>query len=321
MKTVKTIDGTLAGRLALGLHADLQMRLYEKISKMAPEKMLLEAADLDAWKRDIDVESDAARAVEASEATDRLKKKDEERDHIVSSLFEEIRQAAKSPIAQRAEAGRQLKLVVDTYKGLQTEGMGQETAHITGLLTDLGKSDVKGFVSALGLTQLVTMLRTANSEFDDIRTGRIDVKAADVLPKSKIIRRKNDETTFAIFRHIEAAHLIAATDADRKPLADLIDRINLITGETKISHHETAAAAKMATQKKREERENMLKPMLPAFEKDLGLPAGSLTFTGHSNVKNNKRRYEFAIAGSEKTVWALVNKDHLVEVVSLKPKK
>ena len=320
MKTVKTIDGTLAGRLALGLHADLQMRLYEKISKMAPEKMLLEAADLDAWKRDIDVESDAARAVEASEATDRLKKKDEERDHIVSSLFEEIRQAAKSPIAQRAEAGRQLKLVVDTYKGLQTEGMGQETAHITGLLTDLGKSDVKGFVSALGLTQLVTMLRTANSEFDDIRTGRIDVKAADVLPKSKIIRRKNDETTFAIFRHIEAAHLIAATDADRKPLADLIDRINLITGETKISHHETAAAAKMATQKKREERENMLKPMLPAFEKDLGLPAGSLTFTGHSNVKNNKRRYEFAIAGSEKTVWALVNKDHLVEVVSLKPK-
>lgn len=321
MKTVKTIDGTLAGRLALGLHADLQMRLYEKISKMAPEKMLLEAADLDAWKRDIDVESDAARAVEASEATDRLKKKDEERDHIVSSLFEEIRQAAKSPIAQRAEAGRQLKLVVDTYKGLQTEGMGQETAHITGLLTDLGKSDVKGFVSALGLTQLVTMLRTANSEFDDIRTGRIDVKAADVLPKSKIIRRKNDETTFAIFRHIEAAHLIAATDADRKPLADLIDRINLITGETKISHHETAAAAKMATQKKREERENMLKPMLPAFEKDLGLPAGSLTFTGHSNVKNNKRRYEFAIAGSEKTVWALVNKEHLVEVVSLKPKK
>ena len=321
MKTVKTIDGTLAGRLALGLHADLQMRLYEKISKMAPEKMLLEAADLDAWKRDIDVESDAARAVEASEATDRLKKKDEERDHIVSSLFEEIRQAAKSPIAQRAEAGRQLKLVVDTYKGLQTEGMGQETAHITGLLTDLGKSDVKGFVSALGLTQLVTMLRTANSEFDDIRTGRIDVKAADVLPKSKIIRRKNDETTFAIFRHIEAAHLIAATDADRKPLADLIDRINLITGETKTSHHETAAAAKMATQKKREERENMLMPMLPAFEKDLGLPAGSLTFTGHSNVKNNKRRYEFAIAGSEKTVWALVNKDHLVEVVSLKPKK
>ena len=77
----------------------------------------------------------------------------------------------------------------------------------------------------------------------------------------------------------------------------------------------------MATQKKREERENMLKPMLPAFEKDLGLPAGSLTFTGHSNVKNNKRRYEFAIAGSEKTVWALVNKEHLVEVVSLKPKK
>ena len=34
-----------------------------------------------------------------------------------------------------------------------------------------------------------------------------------------------------------------------------------------------------------------------------------------------KRQYELAVAGSEKTVWVLMKKDHLVEVVKVKPKK
>ena len=57
----------------------------------------------------------------------------------MTALFEEIRQAVQSPIAARAEAGRKLKIVVDTYKGLQWESIAEETSHIEGLLVDFDK--------------------------------------------------------------------------------------------------------------------------------------------------------------------------------------
>lgn len=41
----------------------------------------------------------------ASEQTARLAEKDRERDKLVTAIFEEIRQAARSPIAARAELG------------------------------------------------------------------------------------------------------------------------------------------------------------------------------------------------------------------------
>ena len=242
MKQVKQIDRTLSSKFSLGLHADLQMRLYAEISKMTPEKILLTAADLAAWKSDVDVESDAARRIMASEQTARLSVKDKERDNIVTALFEEIRQAVQSPIAARAEAGRKLKIVVDTYKGLQWESIAEETSHIEGLLVDLDKCTAD--LATLGLAPVVELLRTANAEFIAIRTDRALSKAADTLPAGRIIRRKNDETMNTVFRHIEAAYITVATDDDRQAISDLIDRLNRVIRETKTTHNESQAQKK-----------------------------------------------------------------------------
>ena len=75
MKPIKKIEETRSNRLTLGLHADMQSRLYALISKMPPEKILLEADDLIAWKKVIDIEQDLARVVSDSETTIRLRKK------------------------------------------------------------------------------------------------------------------------------------------------------------------------------------------------------------------------------------------------------
>lgn len=238
MKQIKEIIATNSGHISLGLHADLQMRLYVEIAKVPVAKILLDAADITDWKKSIDTESDVARRIMASEQTARLAEKDRERDKLVTALFEEIRQAARSPIAARAESGRKLQLVINPYKGLQRESLAEETAHITGLLTDLAKQ--QGDVNALGLQPLVALLKTANTAFADLRTTRAQSKAADTLPTGAAIRTRNDETTAAVFRHIEAAYLTAA-DPDRKPVSDLIDRLNRIIAETKTTHNESAA--------------------------------------------------------------------------------
>ncbi len=251
MKELKTIQGTLSGHLALGLHADLQMRLYAAISPIAPAKMLLEAADIAAWKADIDTESDVARSIMASTETALMAKKDAERDQIITSLFQEIRQASKSPIAARAQAGGRLKIVVNTYKGLQREADAEETAHVEGLLVDLSKPMNNADLTVLGLNVLVDLLTAANRDFNNLRTQRAESKAIDKLPVSKIIRKKNDTTMTAIFRHIEVAYMNAANDADAKLISDLIDKINHIVKETKTTHNESMAQKKSADKKKK----------------------------------------------------------------------
>lgn len=244
MRPIKTIDGTLSSTFSLGLHADLQMRLYAAISPVAPAKILLEAADIAAWQADIEQEKDVARAIMASSETALMTKKDAERDRIVTSLFQEIRQASKSPIAERAQAGARLKLVADAYKGLQWEADAEETAHIEGLLYDLAKPMNDADLTALGLNTLVDLLTAANKDFNALRTQRSDTKALDKLPAGKLIRKKNDMTMNALFRHIEAAYIVAANDADRTLIGDLIDKINHAVKETKTTHNESMAQKK-----------------------------------------------------------------------------
>lgn len=244
MRPIKTIDGTLSSTFSLGLHADLQMRLYAAISPVAPAKILLEAADIAAWQADIEQEKDVARAIMASSETALMTKKDAERDRIVTSLFQEIRQASKSPIADRAQAGARLKLVADAYKGLQWEADAEETAHIEGLLYDLAKPMNDADLTALGLNTLVDLLTAANKDFNALRTQRSDTKALDKLPAGKLIRKKNDTTMNALFRHIEAAYIVAANDADRTLIGDLIDKINHAVKETKTTHNESMAQKK-----------------------------------------------------------------------------
>ena len=53
------------------------------------------------------------------------------------------------------------------------------------------------------------------------------------LPASKAVRLKNDKMTTAIFRHIETAYMMAASDEDRKLVSELIDRINAAIHKTK----------------------------------------------------------------------------------------
>lgn len=324
MKPIKEIAGTLSTHLSLGLHADLQLRLYAEIAKVAPTKLLLDATDLPDWKKSIDTESDVARRIMASEQTAKLAEKDRERDKLVTAIFEEIRQAAKSPIATRAESGRKLLLVINPYKGLQWETVAEETAHITGLLTDLAK--LQADVNALGLQPLQALLRTANTAFSDLRTTRVQGKTANTLPTGAAIRAQNDATMTAIFRHIEAAHMVTATEPDRKVVADLIDRLNQIIAETKATYNERRAQKQAAFEAGKGEKARTLEkyraqllPLFPKLEATLGLPTGSLSFTGSFVGSGRLRHYELSILGQEAPIWVSIKGGKLVQVEA--PKK
>ena len=226
MKRAKPID-TIYVHYPLGMHVGLQEVLYGLIQPIAPEKILLEATDIPLWKADIDKEREVVRETKASEETKALAEKDAKRDEIITLLFQEIRLADKSLIEARKAAGHRLRLVVDTYKGLQRENLFEETGHVSGLLNDLDKPAAVADLTALGVKPLVEKLRTINGEFIALRDTRLKAKAAVNLPTGTSLRNKNDDTANQIFRHIEAAYLATTSDEDRKTISELIDQLNL----------------------------------------------------------------------------------------------
>lgn len=251
MKPVKAIDKTMSGQYQLDLHTDYQQRLYGVISKIEPEKIFLDAADIARWHTGIESESEIAREGRASKESESIKKKDEERDEIITALFQEIRQADKSPIPTRQASGHVLRLIVDTYKGLQSERWAGKTAHINGLLNDLGKPESAAAVTAIGVGQLVTMLRTANDEFNTLRESRSSKAAGINLPSSASVRKANDQMTTDIFFHIQMAYSMATNEAERKVVGELIDQINQRIREAKATFNQSEAQRKRRDKKRR----------------------------------------------------------------------
>ena len=270
MKRAKPID-TIYVHYPLGMHVGLQEVLYGLIQPIAPEKILLEATDIPLWKADIDKEREVVRETKASEETEALAEKDAKRDEIITSLFQEIRLADKSLIEARKAAGHRLRLVVDTYKGLQRENLFEETGHVSGLLNDLDKPAAVADLTALGVKPLVEKLRTINGEFIALRDTRLKAKAAVNLPTGTSLRNKNDDTANQIFRHIEAAYLATTSDEDRKTISELIDQLNQALRDVKTTHRQSLAQKK-AADKKPDDPKQPKTPKEPKQPKDPKTP-------------------------------------------------
>ncbi len=252
MKPIRKIDDPGNRRYPLDLHLDYQQRLYQVISRTEPQKIFLEEADIAEWLTNIKLESDVACEVRAAKESEALHEKDEERNYLVTTLFQEIRQAARSPIAARREAGHLLKITIAAYKGLQRNRWSGKTAHISALLADLSTTEAAEAMELLGTTAIANLLRRANGEFNDLREARSTLAAGIDLPTSQHVRGANDRMADAIFHHIEVAYTMAATDSDRQDIGDLIDQINQRTREAKATYKQSEALRKQKLRKKKE---------------------------------------------------------------------
>ena len=243
MKPSKSISG-ITHRYPMGMHLAMQDQLYGLIHPIAAEKIALEPTDIPGWKADIEQERELVRETTAAEETVSIIEKDKKRDEVITSIFQEVRLADKSLIEARHTAGHRLRLVVDTYKGLQTENKIEETGHITGLLNDLDKPAAAADLATLGLTPLVQKLRTYNNEFIALQDSRLKAGASTNLPPTAQVRAKNDATATEIFRHIEAAYLATTSDEDRKTISELIDQLNQALRDVKTTHRQSLAQKK-----------------------------------------------------------------------------
>lgn len=240
------------------MHTDYHQRLYGVISKINPEKIFLDANDIAMWHSSVGLENDISRETKAAMESESLQEKDKDRKTIITALFQEIRNAARSPLTDRREPGRVLKLIVDVDKGLQYERRAGKTAHINSLLIDLDKTRAAAAIASLNLTQIVQMLRSSNDEFNKIRESRSTKAAGIHLPSIKMLRQANDERIADIFFHIQMAYAMTDNESDRKIIGDLINQINRRTHEAKTTFKQSLALRRRKSKKKNAEDDTTL---------------------------------------------------------------
>lgn len=239
MAEIIKIDNSYLRNYTSGLHAQFHQRQYALVSGEDTRKLNIPDTLMAEWRRLIDLEISINREAQASVDTARMRKKDEERDKMVSYIFNTVSTERQSPDDASAEAAERLAVALRPYRGLQDEGFDTESLHIVGLLEDLGKLSAQ--VEALRLTAAVAKLKALNDEYMALREGRTAERADTKLPNSKTVRPQTDEAFQSVCAYIEATHLLSQDTALKAAIETLVRRMNQLSAELRTSYRQSQA--------------------------------------------------------------------------------
>ena len=327
MKKIVRFEGTFGSFFSNALHAQYQRMQYELVKAADATKTGVSAEWMAAWEKAIGVEVEINKQSAASALTKELEAKDTDRDRVLSQLFGLMKVHRLSFVEAERKAAERLYAALKPYFGIQKEINGAESTHIVGLLNDADKMVPE--VTTLGLVPVLTQLKTLNQEYEQLDVQRRTDAVAAKLPDTRAVRRQTDSDFDMICQCIHVAYLLSKDD--KELIRKLVDEMNRVSSDSKASHNASAAHKKgdkpgkdrpnNKKEKLQKEFDEKVAPLIAAFEQQEGLAAGSLKFAGKATGRGADRKYELAVAGSEKTIWVQVKGDHLVQVVSVKPKE
>ena len=328
-KRIQQFDRANCFRFSNILHAQYQRKQYELVKAADATKTNVSAEWLAEWEKAIKVETEINMQASASVFTAKMREKDAERDLLLTNIFSVVRAQRTSPVAAIREAAQRLYVVFKPYFGIQDEIFEAESGHIIGMEQDAARYQTE--ITALGLKPVFDELHAVNQAYELLRTGRRAEELDAKLPDSRTARRETDELFEGACQCILASYILAKTAADKQLIADLIAAMNKTSVDFKGSHNASAAHKKgdkpgkdrpnNKKEKLQKEFDEKVAPLIAAFEQQEGLAAGSLKFAGKATGRGAERKYELAVSGTEKTIWVQVKGDHLVQVVSVKPKE
>ncbi len=165
--------------------------------------------------------------------TKELVEKDGERDRLYRLIRLTIRGKALSLNAGEAEAAGKLAFIMKPYVGATSKADAENTALVSDLVKKFESSEVSGYVETLGLTEAVSKLKTANTEFAALYSHRADEKRIKaVTEKLTAVRKQVDDALFDLIRAINvfySANALGEKDATKEAeFGAVIDAANAI---------------------------------------------------------------------------------------------
>ena len=318
-------------------------RLYDQVVAVDKEKLKLTDAVLAEWREAIDQEVELNKEATQSVHTARLVKLDAERDRLLTHFFGVIRIQKLSPVAAVQEAAQRAEVIFKPYAGIQNEALEAESGHIAGMFEDAKKCTAD--LTTLGLTAVLSQLRTVNGEFEQLGATRRHEAVEAKRPSATAIRPKTDEALEFVVQHIQGSYLFSTVEADRLLIYSLAAEMNKITADFKASHKSSDAQKKKhpgdgggkkpggnpgggnpggggktpdpgkdpgkdpEKEKELDEIEKMLTPLIPAFEKEIGDRPGSLSFAREVVGTGKDRRFKFYNTRTKVWTWATLRAD------------
>lgn len=251
-------------KLDNGRHYEYHNFVYGLLSGADATKIGVPTAKITEYKGCLDVEGELNLETQANSNTQRMLKKDAERDRLLSFLFNTIRAYQFSPEAAEAEAADELEIVVRPYYRIQKAGLDKESADIDGLLIDLRKAKNTPHLTALRLTNVLSKLETANAEFRKVYAERTSARADDKdLPAAKDARAKTDAVFDRIAFILQAAYYSGTAPVERALIGSIVKQMNQRMEETYEKYRYSLAQKRAADKKKPKEPKDPKPPKDP----------------------------------------------------------
>ena len=236
------IEGGNCARFSNVMHMQYHRRLYDQVVAVDKEKLKLTDAVLAEWREAIDQEVELNKEATQSVHTARLVKLDAERDRLLTNFFGVIRIQKLSPVAALQEAAQRAEVIFKPYAGIQNEALEAESGHIAGMFEDAKKCTAD--LTTLGLTAVLSQLRTVNAEFEQLGATRRHEAVETKRPSATAIRPKTDEALEFVVQHIQGSYLFSTVEADRLLIYSLAAEMNKTTADFKASHKSSDAQKK-----------------------------------------------------------------------------
>ena len=268
-------------------------------------------AVLEPLKQAIEQEDKALNLPRQEEGTKELEQLDRARDQAYRALqlLTELHLQDDDSAAQIA--AQRISEVLSRYPKVIQSEYDKESGMIKNLLTDLKAPAMAAHLTKVSAAPYLDRLEKANKAFDQRYRSRLAAAIPTGTYDIKALRAATDKALQAITRRLDSLDDLQPTLAK---LPELIAHYNALVDKRRATLAHRAATTQTARDKRTAEYEALLKPAFPALEQQLGLPVGSLSFTGKTEGTGAQRHYQLAVKdqtgpdGQPRTLWVGRNK-------------
>lgn len=121
-------------------------------------------------------EDEALKQILSYEDTQGINDYDTQRDELFRYINSEVKNQQRSPVAAKKTAATHLAPLMKAYNGTAEKAQRDETGLMRNLISELQGATYAAGVTALGLTEVVVAMKTANDAFDNAFYQRVDEK-------------------------------------------------------------------------------------------------------------------------------------------------
>ena len=268
-------------------------------------------AVLDPLKQAIEQEDKALNLPRQEEGTKELEQLDRARDQAYRALQLLTELNLQDDDSATQAAAQRISEVLSRYPKVIQSEYDKESGMIKNLLTDLKAPAMAAHLTKVSAAPYIDRLEKANKAFDQRYRSRLKSAIPAGTYDIKALRAATDKALQAITRRLDSLDDLQPTLAK---LPELIAHYNALVDKRRATLAHRAGTSQTARDKRRAEYDALLKPALPALEQQLGLPAGSLSFTGKTEGTGAQRHYQLAVKdqtgpdGQPRTLWVGRNK-------------